>query len=472
MNIFQRVARAVFGAPEADVGNMVAKLTTEYGGAEHDRFPSLVDGEDAHPSPILQRHSNGLDLGEVYDQMDLDPRVAAEMWRRATASVACRKYIRAAFVQEGDESSPEHQAAELCRTVLGSADAPSPMALKERNQVQVRQVMDSVGRGISIVEVMWKEIPSDDGVSFHVPVALKTRPMKRFTFIKGELHIRQGWSTRFKPQPVPPYKFLILRHGSTDSPWGQGLYDILHKSFFLRKEVLQYWSRDIEKFASPPVGVEYENSDTRGQRDDPKAKATESIGQQALKLGKSIVSAKVFTFTGNFKPTLFERKRGGDAAGFASFLGEMAKEIALVISGQIALSGLRGSVGSYASDETHAKVEKQRASLDAQNLDTVYQELCNWMTWINYGVDVVPPTYNSRTEDLDDLKLQFEALRLAKELSIPTALAFVRRVLGNPEPQDGETLAAAFGNPYGHDLSNSEQSDPSTDIDTDLERAA
>ena len=138
----------------------------------------------------------------------------------------------------------------------------------------------------------------------------------------------------------------------------------------------------------------------------------------------------------------------------------MAKEMALLISGQIALSGLRGNVGSYAADETHAKVEKTRSVLDAKDLAAIYQLLCNWITWINFGYGVQPPTFQVQVEDLDDRKVQLEALALAKEFQLATSEKTARRVLCNPKPQEGEPLAW----PGAGDTRETEQTDDETDL--------
>ncbi len=416
---------------------ILARLDVEYAAERNVQLYPGLDREDPHPSKILQFHSPGAyRLGELYDDMETDGRLYAEMLRRASTAVALRQYLEPG---RGSKGSKAEQAAELCRSVLPTADDKAATCLSEVQQVQIQQLIERTGRGISFTEIMWHQVEHGPLAGYWLPCGLKNRPMSRFAFLQGRLHLRRPGVGLHGLQPAPDFKFLMLRHGSTDSPWGVGLYGKLHRPWFLRKEVLKYWARDIEAFASPPVGVEVSGEESR--RSATPGKATLSLTQKALAVGRALVSSKVFTFPKSFRPELFERKRGGDSAGFASFLGEMAKVFALLISGQIALSGLRGSVGSYAADETHAKVEKTRSVLDAKDLAALYQTLCNWITWLNFGYRVEPPTFRVHVEDLDDRRVQFEALQLAEQFGLATSEKTARRVLSNPKPRDGEPLA-------------------------------
>ena len=458
MRLLGRLGESLFRRGVPAVPEVVAKLDVEYAAERNVRlYPAAFRGEDPHPSKILQFHSPGTyRLGELYDDMETDGRLYAEMLRRASTAVALRQYL------EPGQGPKAELAAELCRSVLPTADDKAATCLTEVQQVQIQQLIERTGRGISFTEVMWHQVEHGPNAGYWLPCGLKTRPMGRFGFVKARLHVRRPGHGLNGLKPAPDFKFLILRHGSTDSPWGAGLFDKLHYPWFLRKEVLKYWARDIESFASPPVGVEVSGEESR--RGATMGKPTLSLMERALAVGRALVSSKIFTFPKNLRPELFERKRGGDAAGFASFLGEMAKVFALLVSGQIALSGLRGSVGSYAADETHAKVEKTRSVLDAKDLAAVYQTLCNWITWVNLGYDVEPPAFCVQVEDLDDLKVRHEALRLAKDFGLPTSEKTARRVLSNPRPRDGEPLA--WGSEAATDQTH--EADPETDdLETD-----
>ena len=176
-----RRAQSRIQAPNRVAVHSAPKVAPLLGGELADERSALRlfthEGEDPHPSTILARYSLPEHrLGELYDHMlERDSNLGGLWEKRCKAVMGLPRFIVAA-----DASDLAAETARFCRAAL---------SLVPSFHSNLVHQLQGISHGVSIEEVMWERMPRGPLSGAVVPVDLIDRPMHRFTFKSGRLHV-------------------------------------------------------------------------------------------------------------------------------------------------------------------------------------------------------------------------------------------------------------------------------------------
>ncbi len=411
---------------------------------EHDverTFASSSFAEDPHPSEILAKRSEWQHrLGELYDHMlRTDAHLAGLELKRGDAVLGLPRRI-----EPGDASPQAAAAAELARWALSKIEG---LGINYRHQLGAR------GRAIAFEELIWERVGRGPNAGAVVPVAIIDRPMHRFAFKRGVLHVRRAAGD---PLPAPPAQFQIFRHGSKDSPWGgNALLDCIYWFWYLKKHGWKFWAVFTEKWAQPTAIARYRHQ-SGGD-----GTANQDRQRQALSIVQAIQSEYALAVPEGVVLELLEASRSGSIS-YKEFVDSCSRAMSIVYLGEINTSGLRPGVGAFASEKVSNEIRKEKVGLDAHDLGAAWSDgILRWISEANYGPDVAPPRLvieSIETEDREQRQQGQERVLAAGE-AIPRRDFYLAHQVR--EPEAGEPVvrrdlatavpASAAGEPAGVD---------------------
>ncbi len=372
-------------------------------------------GEDRHPSEILAKYSKpGQRLGDLYDFMlERDSNLGGLWEKRCKAVLGLPRFIVAS-----DASPAALETARFCRQAL---------SLVPSLHGNLAHQLQGITHGVSLEELMWERLPRGPLAGAVVPVDLIDRPMHRFTFKQGRLHLLRPHG---RSEPAPPGKFLVMRHGSKDSPWGRPLLDKVYWPYKVKLHGIQYYSIFVEKFAQPVVAATYEPS----KNDE----ADQEMEARAARIAEEIQSQYAVAFSADIAVKYIEATRGGTAS-YEAFLAFMSREQAIVLLGEVDTSGLGKQPGSFAKSRVSNEVRLETLAFDAHELAThLSDNLLRPMVQLNFGPDAPVPKFFIDVEEAADRELRQQGVAAVLEAGEAVGRDYFFRVHQVPPPQPGE----------------------------------
>lgn len=389
-------------------------------------------GEDEHPSEVLRKHSSWKHrVGELYDEMPrLDGDLGAFMLKRRDAVAALPRAIVPA------NGSPRAiEIAAFVRDVLSRI---------RRLQVNVEHQLGAIPRGLAIEELVYERISRGPLSGAWCPVAMIDRPMHRFAFRSGVLHVR-----RPSGQPLllaPPGKFLVATHGTKDHPWGDPLLDACYPSYFLKRNGWKFWATYLDKWAMPTGVGKYQHRADRGTNGDAE-KLNRADQATLLEAIRNIQADYGVVIPEGLTIELLEAQRSGSAS-YESFIVACTKPQALLMLGEIDTSGASKATGSYAKSEVSDQVRKEKVKLDAHELATHWTDnLIRPLVEINWGAGEPIPRFEIAAEEAEDRQDRREGIKFLLANGLPVARRSVYQAAGQTEPREGEEVLAAPASP-------------------------
>lgn len=379
----------------------------------------FTGGEDRHPSRILRTRSKPIQqLGELYDEM-LERSSLAGLWLKR-----CRAVMALPRTIEPANSSPEAlAAADLCRAAL--AEVP-------QFDGSLEALLSGISHGVSISEIVWQQPSGGVLAGMWVPAEILDRPLCRFGFKCGALHVRSR--ERAELVAVPPLKFLVARHGTKDSPWGRALLDRAYWAWFVLGHVEKFWAVFIEKWAQPTTLGKFKHSP-----DDKVEKARRDAllsALQAIQMDYAVVIPE------DLDASLLEATRSGSAS-YETFIASLERRLSLLFLGEVDTSGMGKGPGSFAKSQTSNTVRLEVVKGDAHWLGSVVSDtLLRWITGINLGPLAPPPKLVIDTLEAEDRELRQEGIAKTLAAGLPVSRAFFYRTHQVPVPRPGEELVS------------------------------
>jgi phage gp29-like protein len=241
-------------------------------------------------------------------------------------------------------------------------------------------LLDAVGKGYSISEIMWAY--RDGRV---VPLALKKRQQKRFTFMeKDGVSERPRLLTTGEPVygvPLIPDKFIVhVYRAGSDMPERGGLLRVLAWIYLFKNYALKDWVSFCEVFGMPlRLGI---YSPTASKEDK------ESLIQAVTQLGSD--AAGVISESTRIEFVEAAQKNG---APYMDLVELLNREISKAALGQTLTTDV-GDKGSYAAGVVHDGVRADIMRADARALErTINRDLVRPLTTFNFGPGVKPPEF-------------------------------------------------------------------------------
>lgn len=233
--------------------------------------------------------------------------------------------------------------------------------LNVRNMVDA--VLDANGMGVSLQEVIWG---MDDWI---VPERIEARPQEWFVFgLRGEVRFLDDSGHN---EIVPPRKMLIARHRPDYlNPYGKPILSECFWPLAFKRGGLKFWMLFCEKFGLPKtVGKVPPSMPDKDKLD------------LLLRL-ESMVRAAAAVIPNNSSVELLETKVSG-ALPFPDLIRWADSEMSKAWLGETLSTEMQGNSGSRAAAEVHNQVRADLALDDANLVESVMNQLIQWIAEVN-----------------------------------------------------------------------------------------
>lgn len=381
--------------------------------------------EDPHPSRILRERSRGHQRrGELYDEMRAsDTDLAGFIRKRSDAVLQLPRRIVPA------NGTPEAAAvAAACQAALGAIPNLSG---------SLAHLLRSRADGIAFLEIVWTQPRRGPLAGLWTPLDLIDRPMHRFLFRDGALFVRQALSAA--PIAAPPGKFVVMRYGTKDNPWGgPSLLDEVYWYWHIKRDGLKFYAGFLERWAQPLAVGKYPHR--RATTGDDNDNANRADQQTLLETLQAIQTEMAIVLPEHVQIDLLEATRSG-AATYEQFVAMLTRSEALAFLGEVDTSGAAKGPGSFAKAEVSNSVRLEKVLLDAHDLAVhVREQLLRPFVELNFGYDVEVPRLVIDTWEAEDRAQRLSGISalLADHQPVPRRYYYLTAQV--PEPEDGEPV--------------------------------
>jgi len=386
--------------------------------------------EDLHPSRILQERSlPGQKLGELYDHMlESDTDLAAFASKRRDAVLALPREI---FPADGTPLALE--IAQFCRDAL---------SLIPNFATNLHHQLAAVAKGIAFDELVWERLVRGPLAGAWVPVDLIDRPMHRFLFREGKLHVRRVLGG--EPVPAPEGKFLVFRCGTKDSPWGKALLDEVYWIWWLKKNGLKFYATYLDKWAQPTAVGRYKHRPGGSKDAEQTNQSNQSLLLEAI---ETIQHEYGVALPEGLTIDLLEAQRSGSAT-YEQFIGLLTRAESLRFLGEVDTSGVAKGPGSFAKSRVSNEVRLEKVVLDARELSAHLRDnLLRVLVAVNYGDDAPVPRFAIDTVEAEDRQLRGEGIQSVLSLGLAVPKRYVLQTYQVPAAQPGDELVTRAAAP-------------------------
>lgn len=369
------------------------------------------------------------DAGDVYRQAELfeemeekDTHLFSQLQTRKNAVLGL-EYAVAPY----SKSPEDKKIAKFINDVFYSLDDFDDALL---------DMLDSIGKGFSLMEILWDVTKSEVGVS-----GLQWIHQKRSLFYERNNGV---WDKSYEmprimteAEPVngeimPPFKLVYHRYKARSGyDTRAGVLRVCAWMYLFKNYAVKDWVAFAEVFGMPVRVGKY---DASASTEDKAAliSAIRSLGSDAAGIiSKNTEIEFVETVKNTGTNNLFET--------LAMFCD---KETSKAILGQT-LTSQEGSSGSYSLGQVHNQVRHDLIQADCEALSkTLRFQLIRPLVGYNFGWDKPLPWFNFTFEEAEDLKMLSEVYKNINGIGYPLTVEHISERFKIPMPEKGQTLIA------------------------------
>jgi phage gp29-like protein len=306
------------------------------------------------------------DAGNLVRQMEL----FSEMEEKDAHLYSCLQTRKLAVAGSGWDVLPSGDGPDSAEAAAFIKDALNGM---DNFEEALTDLLDAVGKGFSVSEIIW-EITGGK----ILPVALKKRAQKRFTFMDEDGYSESPRlltdTAPINGVPLIPDKFVVhVYRAGADLPERGGLLRVLSWVCLFKNYALKDWVSFCEVFGMPlRLGV-YSPAASKEDRDS-LLDAVTNLGSDAA----GIISEST-------RIEFIEAAKNGDGGPYNTLIEQMNKEISKAVLGQTLTTDV-GTSGSYAAGVVHQGVRMDIARADARALErAINRDLVRPLVKFNFG---------------------------------------------------------------------------------------
>ncbi len=335
-------------------------------------------------------------------------------------------------ISPASDDSRDKKVADACRQQLKGI---------EDFDETLHHLMDAVGKGFSVSEIMW-----ETGPEYRIK-ELKPREQRRFTYFnmnfeQGILEVPRVLTPK-EPvygEELLPWKFIIHEYRAKSGTVPRSaLLRPCTWLYLFKSYTLKDWVTFCEVYGMP-LRLGYYNAGTPQADKDALIKAVTMLGTDAAGI---ISDTTKIDFVETVKGT-----QGADV--YKLFFDLLNNEMAKAILGQTLTSGTGGEKGggkSFALGKVHDEVRMDLVKADARSLSrTIKHQLLRPYVLFNFGPDTPVPDFKLIVEDPKDLLNQIKIDAEAQKMGMKITEKYMRDTYGYPEVQaDDEVLVPTPG---------------------------
>ncbi len=398
--------------------------------------------DTSEKSPIRIRIAAG-DVNDKYSgypSSGLTPARLAQIFREADAGDVLRQMELFEEMEEKDTHLfSQLQTRKLAVTgleweVQPYSDAPADKAVAafveeqlngmERLEEIFLDMLDAIGKGISILEIEWGV---KDGCNVIENLEWVHQKKLVWDSMEDELLI----CTRDHPSgiPLPENKFVVHKYKAKSGHDSRaGVLRVVSWMYLFKNYTLKDWVSFCEIFGMPIRLGKYNQA---ASEDDKRQliEAIYSIGSDAAGI---IPDSAVIEF--------IEANKTSTVDIYEKLARYCDEQISKAVLGQTLTSDSGG--GSYAQGKVHNDVRKDLTIADAKSLAATFRrDVIRPLVEYNFGTDAQIPLFDFNCEEPEELKDTAEIYRtLACDIGLKIPAGHVYEVFNIPKPKEGEQL--------------------------------
>ena len=290
-----------------------------------------------------------------------------------------------------------------------NAEAIEKLLRKLNVHKLISDILEATQFGYQPLEIMWKKTKSG-----HVfPEKVIAKPPEWFCF-DDDNNLKFRTKSNYYGEIVPDKKFLLAQNNpSYNNPYGERTLSRVFWPVTFKKGGLKFWVVFTEKYGMPHLIGKHPRGATK-EETNTLADMLEDMVQDAIAVIPDDSSVEIQ-----------EANKTSSADIYEKLIDKMNAEISKAVLGQTLTTEI-GTTGSYAASNTHMKVRQDIIDSDRKLVESVINQLIQWIYEINFSNEDVPIFEMYAPEDVDltlaqrDKILSETGIRFNKEYFIKT----------------------------------------------------
>ena len=398
---------------------------------------SMLGHADGNPDEVLKKQGIS-----VYDDMVAKDAHIYAVYSTRKLSVALTPWE----ILPADKSDRSQQIAEFVFDTIDDAKGPF--------SEDIKQLMDAVGKGFSILEIVWMLKESGRWKGKYMVKELVFHKQKYWFFKDARWHksnksvVLYG-DQSFTGKPVPWTKLIHWAFDAEDNLYGQAAFKPAYWYSWFKREGWKSWIVFLNKYATPTATGKYPENTA------PAKKALLMAALNSIQEETAIIYPDTMdiSFLESGQTAAVSYKELSDACN-----AEMSK--AILGATQTVEEGRRGS---YALSRAHSEVRRERVMADTVEIsDIIQQQLVKRIVDYNWETERYPqfvmrkpagalsaPTGTRKVEQAPAIPTQ--PVELAKPIAPaePAIPGLATPGLATPGPATPEPEVLPEGSPEG-----------------------
>lgn len=273
----------------------------------------------------------------------------------------------------------------------------------------ISDILDATQFGFQPLEIIWEKTKSG-----HIlPKNIIAKPPEWFCF-DDDNNLKFRTKENYYGEIVPSKKFLLAQNNpSYANPYGERTLSRVFWPVTFKKGGMKFWVVFTEKYGMPHLIGKHPRGATK-EETNTLADMLEDMVQDAIAVIPDDSSVEIQ-----------EANKTSSADIYEKLIDKMNSEISKAILGQTLTTEI-GSTGSYAATKSHMEVRQDIVDSDKKLVESVINQLIQWIYEINFSNAEIPIFELYAPEDVDltlaqrDKILSDTGVKFTKEYFIKT----------------------------------------------------
>jgi len=248
----------------------------------------------------------------------------------------------------------------------------------------IRQLADAIGKGFSILEIVWKLINKGqwkgkfgiDEFIFHKQKFWRFTDKNARKYRVPVVYFVDD-ETRIDGTNISWEKLILYTYNSQGSMYGESSFKSCYWQTWFKKEGWKSWMVFLDKYSFPVAVGSFPDGASKGEQD------------LLLEVLETIQKETCLVVPESMKVKFLEASRSGPVS-FIELIQACNSEISKCLLGATQTVE-EGSRGSYALSRAHSDVRKERVEADIVSIsDVIQQQLIKKIVDFNFKTDIYP----------------------------------------------------------------------------------
>lgn len=320
---------------------------------------------DSNPDEILKKQGV-----KIYDEMEAKDTHVYSVYQTRKLAIAMTPWD----IYPGEDNDRAREIADFIFTAIDDC--------KGTFAEDIKQLLDAIGKGFSILEIVWKLVEKGRWKGKYTVDELLFHKQKYWFFKDKRWHksdesVILFGDSAMRGVPVPWEKIIHFAYDAEDNLYGRAAFKPCYYFYWFKKEGWKSWIIFLNKYGTPTAVGKYPKS----------AKPSEQT--KLLDIVETIQEETGVIVPDGMDLSFLEASHAGPAS-YRELADACNAEISKAILGatQTVEEGRRGS---YALSRAHSEVRRERVEADVVEIsDVIQQQLVKRLVDFNFITDVYP----------------------------------------------------------------------------------